>query len=67
MRCLVGQVGRDIGAAAGAAAHIALGGQALIRQHHGLAGDAHFLRQRPGRRQATSGGQRAAEDAVAEM
>ena len=53
----VRQVGSDVGAAAGAGADIALGGEPLIGQHHGLARHAQFLGQRAGRRQAGAGRQ----------
>ena len=62
----IGQVGGDIGAAAGAGAHIALGREALVGQHHGLARHAQFLGQRAGGRQTGAGRQRAGKDALAQ-
>ena len=53
----VRQVGSDVGAAAGAGADIALGGEPLIGQHHRLARHTQFLGQRAGRRQAGTGRQ----------
>ena len=60
----VRQVGGNVGAAAGAGADIALGGEPLVGQHHGLARHAQFLGQRAGRRQACAGRQGADEDAL---
>ena len=66
-RDLVRQIGGDIGAAAGAAANVAFGGQAFISQHDGLAGNSKLLRQGTAGRQAPTRGQGAFQDAVAQM
>ncbi len=66
-RRLVRQIGGDIGAAAGAAAHVALGGQPLIGQDDGLPSDPEFLGQGAAGRQASPGRQGAGQDAVTKV
>ena len=60
------QVRRDVGAAAGAGAHIALSREAFVGEHDGLPRHADFLGHDARRRQSRAGRQGAGQDAEAE-